>query len=103
MSENDPLPTYDEHQQFENEFQVKRAGAMIRRSPPTQETPTPPEFVLVMETQYSDRPPLHLRIDGDCLRSLVGLVSPYLAPSRQEHHQILAALDRIEKKLDDRS
>ena len=41
MSDNEPLPTYDEHQQFENEFQVKRAGAMIRRSPPTQETPTP--------------------------------------------------------------
>ena len=98
---SDSLPTYEEQKQFLNELQVKKAGAMIRRYSSTQETPTLPEFVLVLETELSDRPPLHLRIEGKDLRSLVGLVSPYLGPLHQEYRQILATLDRIEKLLED--
>ena len=74
---------------------------MVRRTSPNQETPTPLQFALVVETTFSapDTPDLHLRIDEDQLRLLVDSVSPYLGPLRQEYRQILAALERIERQF----
>ena len=98
---SDSLPTYEEQKQFPNELQVKRAGAMVSRASlvqkTTQETPTLPQFVLVVETQHSDRPPLHLRVEGEELQRLVELVSPCLGPSRQAYRRILAALAELRR------
>ena len=67
---------------------------------PTQSPPT--GYVLRLATKENPgASPFHFWIGEDKLRDLLSRAGRHLDPSHQERHQILEALGRIEKRLDD--
>ena len=91
MSDRDEEP-----QQLENEFQVSKAEVVDLRS----SRKLSHELVVVISTkEWPEHPPFHFRIEEDQLRNLVAQAGRHFDPSRQERHEILESLARIELLL----
>ena len=83
----------------ENALQVSRAALMDCRRGPKRSPDT--DFVIVIETkEHPDFPPFHFWIGAAQLRSLVAQAEHDLGPSHLERRQILEALERIERQLE---